>query len=134
VRWNSAILCGGWFGPAHRAPTVVPDPTLWPPADFDALVVAFRTTGFRPGNAWYLNDTNNMACAHTAPDGGRAGRPVLFVNGDFDGLCDISNGRIGEPMRRACRSYYRSNFRQPGISVGHNGSVEGESRGAFGLG
>ena len=27
-----------------------PDPALWPPADFDALVEAFRATGFRPGN------------------------------------------------------------------------------------
>ena len=47
---------GGWFGSAHRAPAVTPDPALWPPADFDALVAAFRVTGFRPGNAWYLND------------------------------------------------------------------------------
>jgi len=92
----------GWFGSAHRAPAVAPDPALWPPADFDALVAAFRTTGFRPGNAWYLNDAANIAYAHAAPDGGRLRQPVLFVNGDFDGLCDISRGRIGEPMRQAC--------------------------------
>lgn len=93
---------GGWFGSAHRAPSVTPDPMLWPLADFDALVEAFRTTGFLPANAWYLNDPANIVYAKAAPDGGRLRQPVLFVNGAFDGLCDISGGRIGEPMRRAC--------------------------------
>ena len=102
--YRSALVTrnGGWFGSVHRAPAVSPDPTLWPPADFDALVAAFRVTGFRPGNAWYLNDAANIAYAHAAPDGGRLHQPVLFVNGSFDGLCDISLGRIGDPMRQAC--------------------------------
>jgi pimeloyl-ACP methyl ester carboxylesterase len=84
---------------------VSPDPTLWPPADFDALVAAFRVTGFRPGNAWYLNDAANIAYAHAAPDGGRLHQPVLFVNGNVDGLCDISLSRIGDPMRQACGDF-----------------------------
>jgi hypothetical protein len=46
----------GRYGPAHRAPPTTPDTALWPPADFDAVVTAFRATGFRPANAWYLND------------------------------------------------------------------------------
>jgi hypothetical protein len=28
-------------------------------ADFDAWVAAFRKTGFRPADAWYLNDAAN---------------------------------------------------------------------------
>jgi hypothetical protein len=43
---------GGRYGSAHRAPPTAPDPMLWPPADFDALVGAFRPHGFRPVNAW----------------------------------------------------------------------------------
>ena len=93
----------GWFGSAHRAPSVVPDRTLWPAADFDALVEAFRVTGFRPGNSWYQNDTANIAYAHTAPDDGRLHQPVLFINGEFDGLCDINRSRLGEPMRHTCQ-------------------------------
>jgi pimeloyl-ACP methyl ester carboxylesterase len=93
----------GWFGSAHRAPATTPDPTLWPAADFDALVEAFRTTGFRPANAWYLNDTANISYAHAAPDGGRLRQPVLFVNGEFDGICDITRSHLGDPMRRACQ-------------------------------
>jgi pimeloyl-ACP methyl ester carboxylesterase len=107
--YRSALVSrrGGWFGSAQRAPATPPDPTLWPAADFDALVGAFRVTGFRPANSWYLNDTANIAYAHAAPDGGRLRRPVLFVNGEFDGICDITRGRLGEPMRSTC----------PGLSV-----------------
>jgi pimeloyl-ACP methyl ester carboxylesterase len=102
--YRSAIITrnDGWFGSEHRAPAVQPDPALWPPADFDALVGAFRVTGFRPGNSWYLNDSANIAYASAAPDGGRLHQPVLFINGAFDGLCDITHSRFGEPMRSAC--------------------------------
>jgi pimeloyl-ACP methyl ester carboxylesterase len=93
---------GGWFGSAHHAPAAPPDPALWPQADFDVLVEAFRITGFRPGNSWYLNDTANLAYAHAAPEGGRLRQPVLFINGDFDGLCDINHNRVGEPMHHTC--------------------------------
>ncbi len=93
---------GGWFGSVHRAPAVTPDPALWPPADYDDLVAAFSVTGFRPANAWYLNDEANIAYARAAADQGRLHQPVLFVNGDFDGLCDIGASRIGDPMRQAC--------------------------------
>jgi pimeloyl-ACP methyl ester carboxylesterase len=102
--YRSALVSrhGGWFGSTHRAPVTPPDPTLWPAADFDALVAAFRVTGFRSGNSWYLNDTANIDYAHAAPDGGRLRQPVLFVNGEFDGICDITRSRLGEPMRSTC--------------------------------
>ncbi|MGA3228181.1 MAG: alpha/beta hydrolase [Acidobacteriaceae bacterium] len=103
--YRSAVITrnGGWFGSAHHAPTVQPDAALWPSADFDTLVEAFRITGFRPGNSWYLNDRANIAYAHEVPDGGRLRQSVLFINGDFDGLCDITHNRFGEPMRNACQ-------------------------------
>jgi pimeloyl-ACP methyl ester carboxylesterase len=41
--------------------------------------------------------------AHTAPDGGRLRQPVLFINGDWDAICDINRGRLGEPMRYTCQ-------------------------------
>jgi pimeloyl-ACP methyl ester carboxylesterase len=102
--YRSALVSrnGGWFGSAHRAPDVVPDPLIWPASDFAALVESFRVRGFRPANAWYLNDTANMAYAHAAPNHGRLSQPVLFVNGEYDGICDITRSRLGEPMRSAC--------------------------------
>lgn len=93
---------GGRFGAAHRAPPTQPDPALWPPADFDVLVQAFKAQGFRPPCAWYLNDDANIAYARKAPNGGRLSQPVLFVNGDFDQICGITGNRQGDPMRAAC--------------------------------
>ncbi|CAD6559353.1 Epoxide hydrolase A [Paraburkholderia metrosideri] len=93
---------GGRYGSSHRAPPTAFDPALWPSADFDTLVGAFRHSGFRPANAWYLNDTANIAYAHSAPDDGRLGQPVLFVIGEWDPICDINRGRLGDPMRDAC--------------------------------
>jgi pimeloyl-ACP methyl ester carboxylesterase len=93
---------GGRFGAAHRAPPTDPNPAIWPPADFDALVQAFKEHGFRPSCAWYLNDGANLAYARRAPNGGRLSQPVLFVNGAFDQICTISGNRQGDPMRAAC--------------------------------
>ena len=101
---------GGRYGAAHRAPQTPPDPTLWPPADFAALVEAFHASGFRPANAWYLHDTANIAYAHAAPDGGDLRQPVLFINGGWDLICDVTRGRLGEPMRRACRDLSVTNL------------------------
>ena len=100
----SAMLTvnGGRYGAAHRAPPTAPDPALWPPSDFDALVEAFHARGFRPANDWYLNDAANIAYAHAAPDGGRLRQSVLFINGHWDAICDINRSRLGEPMYRAC--------------------------------
>jgi pimeloyl-ACP methyl ester carboxylesterase len=108
----SALLTqnGGRYGSAHRAPAISPDLRLWPSADFDALVEAFRLSGFRSANAWYLNDAVNMAYAHAAPDGGRLRQPVLFINGEWDPICDISRSRLGEPMRAACEDLSVTNL------------------------
>jgi pimeloyl-ACP methyl ester carboxylesterase len=93
----------GRYGSAHRAPATPPDPALWLPTDFDALCEAFLAHGFRPANAWYLNDTANIAYARAAPDAGVLQQPVLFINGERDPICDINRSRLGEPMRSACR-------------------------------
>jgi pimeloyl-ACP methyl ester carboxylesterase len=93
---------GGRYGVAHRAPPTLPDPALWPTSDFDALTNAFQPHGFRPANAWYLNDDANCAYFRAAPDEGRIRQPVLFINGDWDAICDIGRSRLGEPMRNAC--------------------------------
>ena len=93
---------GGRFGTAHEAPPTQPDPALWPAADFDALVEAFKPRGFRAPCAWYLNDDANIAYARKAPDGGRISQPVLFVNGDLDQINTINGNDYGNPMRAAC--------------------------------
>ena len=104
----------GRYGAAHRAPPTQPDPTLWPDPDFAVLVAAYRVHGFRPVNAWYLNDAENMAYAAAAPDGGRLNMPVLFINGDWDPICDITRNAQGEPMKAACPDFSMTN-----VEAGH---------------
>ena len=106
----SITLNGGRYGAAHRAPATPPDPMLWPPADFGALVEAFHASGFRPANAWYLNDTANIVYAQAAPDRGGLRQPVLFINGAWDPICDVTRSRLGEPMGRACRDLSVTNL------------------------
>jgi pimeloyl-ACP methyl ester carboxylesterase len=103
-------LNGGRYGSVHRAPATPPDPALWEPAEFEALVEAFRTRGFRPANAWYLNDTANIAYASATPEGGRLRQPVLFINGDWDPICDINRSRLGESMGHACQDLSVTNL------------------------
>ena len=105
---------GGRFGAAHRAPPTQPDPALWPPADFDTLVKAFRTRGFGPACAWYLNDEANLAFARQARNSGRLLQPVLFVNGNLDPICSITGNHQGDPMRAACK-----NLTVTTIAAGH---------------
>jgi pimeloyl-ACP methyl ester carboxylesterase len=91
---------GGRFGKAHRAPQTAPDPGMMPASDFEVFVEAFRRNGFRSANAWYMNDAENIAFSRETP--GRLTQPVLFINGDWDPICDITRGRLGDPMRAAC--------------------------------
>jgi pimeloyl-ACP methyl ester carboxylesterase len=108
----SALLTanGGRYGSAHRALPTAPDPALWPPADFDVLVDAFRQRGFRPANSWYLNDVANIGYLHSAPEGGRLEQPTLFINGEWDAICDINRSRLSEPMQRACEDLSVTNL------------------------
>jgi hypothetical protein len=99
---------GGRFGEAHRAPPTMPDPALWPAADFGALVEAFDANGFRPPCACYLNDAANIAYARRAPNGGRISLPVLFANGEYDQINTINGNRYGDPMRAACADLTRT--------------------------
>ena len=101
---------GGRYGAARRAPPTPPDFALWPEADFGALVDAFRSRGFRPANSWYLNGAANIGYLNSAPGGGRLGQPVLFINGEWDVICDINCSSLGEPMRRACANLSVANL------------------------
>lgn len=93
---------GGRFGAAHRAPDIPRDEAMMTQADFDLFVGRFAATGFRGPNAWYLHDDANVRFATSAPDAGRLTLPVLFLNGVWDPICDISRSALGDPMRQAC--------------------------------
>lgn len=93
---------GGRYGAAHRAPAMQPDYTLWPKPDFDALVAAFKKTGFGPCASYYRNDDANIAYAKTALNNGNLSQPVLFVNDEYEPFSNINLSKVGDPMRKAC--------------------------------
>lgn len=92
----------GWFGNHKRAPALPRDESMLSKADFDLLVAAFRTKGFRGPNAWYLNDQVNVAYAAEAPAFGRLTLPVLFIHAARDTTCETRQGRLANPMRESC--------------------------------
>ena len=93
---------GGWFGDARRAPLLPRDESLLSQTHFDALVAAFRATGFRGANAWYLNDAANLAFAAEALCYGRLEMPALFLHAARDVVCDSTQSLLAEPMREDC--------------------------------
>lgn len=93
---------GGRFGAAHRAPDIPRDESMMSEHDFDTFVRSFTSSGFRGTIAWYLNDEANIAFARSAPNAGRLTLPVLFLNGLWDPICDITRSASGDPMRKTC--------------------------------
>lgn len=99
---------GGRFGTAHRAPKTEPDPSMLSTDDFTAFVQTFRRTGFRGANAWYMNDAENISYCRETTHG--PSQPVLFINGSWDPICDITRSRLGDPMRASCPNLSISNI------------------------
>ena len=92
----------GWFGDSRRAPTMPRDESLLSHEDFEALVGAFNSTGFRGAGAWYMNDAANIAFAASALDFGRLTLPTLFLHAARDVVCNTMHSRLAEPMREDC--------------------------------
>ena len=84
------------------APQMPRDEALLSHSDYDAIVAAFRVTGFSGANAWYLNDDANLAYANEAPNFGRLSLPVLFLHAAWDTVCDSANTALADPMRADC--------------------------------
>ena len=110
---------GGWFGERRRAPLLPRDHDLLSQTDFDALVTAFASTGFRGANSWYLNDAANLAYAAEAPRFGRLTMPALFLHATCDVVCDTVHSRLADPMREDC-----ADLTEFTIDAGHSLTLE----------
>ena len=110
---------GGRFGQADKRPTPSRDVSMLPQSDFDALVSAFRATGFAGANAWYMNDAANLAYAAEAPNFGRLRPPALFLHAEHDPTCKTLNSRLADPMREDCEDLTEAT-----IHAGHEAMLE----------
>lgn len=108
---------GGWFGGAAK-----PDPALRNIPDlvieedmYKDLVAAMEKTGFWAADAWYSNHKRNRAYSlEKWKHGGHLHMPVLFIEAQFDSICDTAVSRLSEPMRKYC-----SNLTECSIDAGH---------------
>lgn len=104
---------GGWFADQPLPPANA-DATVLEQGVFDALVAAFKRTGFSGADAWYLQDEAHLAFARQSLSFGRLNLPVLFLHGARDAVCETARGRLADPMREDC-----SDLTEATIEAGH---------------
>ncbi|KAF6816628.1 epoxide hydrolase [Colletotrichum sojae] len=107
---------GGWFGGLPSAPDTPFETTLFKddkPA-FDRIVAEFERNGFAGPNDYYRNHEANKAYTSKAPNGGRLSYPVLFIDAQWDAVCDNSRSRLADPMRERC-----DDLTEVSIKAGH---------------
>ncbi len=110
---------GGWFGAAHKAPEMERDTTLMTQKDFDTLVNAFKQTGFKGADAWYMNGEANIEYASRSAKFGQIDLPGLFLHAAYDAICKTVNSNLANPMREDC-----TNLTEVIINAGHELMLE----------
>ncbi len=82
--------------------------------DLSIYVSALERNGFYGPSSWYMNHLANAEYAKTAKNNGYLDMPVLFLNAQYDYVCECTHSRLAEPMRTYCR-----NFAEVTIRSGH---------------
>ena len=72
--------------------------------DLSVYVSALERNGFFGPSSWYMNHTANAAYALTAKNDGYLDMPVLFLNAQYDYVCECTHSRLAEPMHTYCRN------------------------------
>jgi pimeloyl-ACP methyl ester carboxylesterase len=72
--------------------------------DLSLYVSALERNGFYGPSSWYMNHRVNAEYAKTAQNDGYLDMPVLFLNAQYDYVCECTHSRLAEPMRRYCRA------------------------------
>jgi soluble epoxide hydrolase / lipid-phosphate phosphatase len=82
--------------------------------DLSVYVSALERNGFFGPSSWYANHAANAAYAETARNGGQLAMPALFLNAQYDYVCECTHSRLAEPMRAHC-----TNLTELTIRSGH---------------
>lgn len=114
---SSARKDGGWFGgkelpPADQIPF---DNCLLDEETYRELVAAMEKTGYYCADAYYMNHERNRAFTLSQQkNGGVLNMPVLFIQANYDSVCDYVNTRALDPMKDYC-----NNLSLTAIDAGH---------------
>jgi pimeloyl-ACP methyl ester carboxylesterase len=79
--------------------------------DLSVYVSALERNGFYGPSSWYMNHLANAEYAKTAQNGGYLDMPVLFLNAQYDYVCECTHSRLAEPMRTYCRKLTEETIR-----------------------
>lgn len=93
---------GGWFGGASEAPDLPRDDAVVSESDLRTYAEALTRNGFLGPDSWYMNHDANAEYASRASNGGTLDMPVLFLNAEYDNVCESLHSPLGEPMRKMC--------------------------------
>jgi len=91
------------FGP-KGVRDLPPDEDIVTKEDLSIYVAALERNGFFGPTSWYMNHAANGAYAQTAQNKGYLDMPALFLNAQYDNICDCTHTRLAEPMRKYCRN------------------------------
>jgi pimeloyl-ACP methyl ester carboxylesterase len=79
--------------------------------DLSVYVSALERNGFYGPSSWYMNHIVNAEYAKTARNDSYLDMPVLFLNAQYDYVCECTHSRLAEPMRTYCRKLTEETIR-----------------------
>ena len=100
----------GFFGGAE-IPDLPRDDDVVTEEDLSIYVAALEWNGFYGPSSWYMNHLVNAEYAKRAQNGGYLDMPVLFLNAQYDYVCECTHSRLAEPMRTYCRNLMEETIR-----------------------
>jgi soluble epoxide hydrolase / lipid-phosphate phosphatase len=108
ARRNRGLLGGSILPDIPRDGDIVSE------EDLSAYTSALERNGFFGPSSWYMNHAVNAEYARSAQNDGYLEMPVLFLNAQYDYICECTHSRLAEPMREYCR-----NLTEQTIRTGH---------------
>jgi pimeloyl-ACP methyl ester carboxylesterase len=102
----------GMFG--GKVPDFPRDGDIISEEDLSVYTSALERNGFFGPSAWYMNHPTNAQYAKSERNDGYLDMPVLFLNAQYDYVCECTHSRLPEPMRKYCR-----NLKEETIRTGH---------------
>jgi len=108
ARRGRGMLGGG------NIPDVPRDGDIVTQEDLSVYAAALERNGFFGPSSWYMNHPANAEYGRRAVNDGYLDLPVLFLNAQYDYVCECTHSRLPEPMRKYCR-----NLTEQTIRTGH---------------
>jgi pimeloyl-ACP methyl ester carboxylesterase len=105
ARRSHGMLGGGEIPDLPRDQDVVSE------EDLSVYVSALERNGFFGPSSWYMNHAANAGYAKAARNDGYLDMPVLFLNAQYDYVCECTHSRLAEPMRTYCRKLTEETLR-----------------------